>query len=155
MCSTKIFLAMIFNEIKRRVNTSLGLVGGMHPLHPSPVSAPVNWLEFSAAFIDAELCLFFENASFPWSRSVLWLSCRWAFIVLSLYFVVIKLQSWAACFIVLLPCVGGFCPRQHIIFFCSLYFNCYGLRAWMSTTLSYRFYVPTDKSFRYVGVYRV
>ena len=25
---------MIFNEIKCRVNTSLGLVGGMHPLHP-------------------------------------------------------------------------------------------------------------------------
>jgi len=31
---------MIFNEIKCRVNTSLGLVGGMHPLHPHPVSAP-------------------------------------------------------------------------------------------------------------------
>jgi len=29
---------MIFNEIKCRVNTSLGLVGGMHPLHP-PVPA--------------------------------------------------------------------------------------------------------------------
>ena len=26
---------MIFNEIKCHVNTSLGLVGGMHPLHPS------------------------------------------------------------------------------------------------------------------------
>jgi len=26
-------------EIKCHVNTSLGLVGGMHPLHP-PVSAP-------------------------------------------------------------------------------------------------------------------
>jgi len=25
---------MIFNEIKGHVNTSLGLVGGMHPLHP-------------------------------------------------------------------------------------------------------------------------
>jgi len=24
---------MIFNEIKHHVNTSLGLVGGMHPLH--------------------------------------------------------------------------------------------------------------------------
>jgi len=31
MCSTKIFLAMSFNEIKCHVNTSLGLVGGMHP----------------------------------------------------------------------------------------------------------------------------
>jgi len=27
----KSILAMIFNEIKRHVNTSLGLVGGMHP----------------------------------------------------------------------------------------------------------------------------
>jgi len=68
------------------------------------------------------------------------------FTVLSLYFVVIKPQSCAACVIILLPCVGGCCPRQHMIFLCSLYFNCYGLRAWMSTTLSYRFYVPTDKS---------
>jgi len=34
MCRTKIFLAMIFNEIECHVNTSLGLVGGMHPLHP-------------------------------------------------------------------------------------------------------------------------
>jgi len=25
---------MIFNEIKCHVNTSLGLAGGMHPLHP-------------------------------------------------------------------------------------------------------------------------
>jgi len=25
---------MIFNEIKCHVNTSFGLVGGMHPLHP-------------------------------------------------------------------------------------------------------------------------
>jgi len=40
MCSTKIFLAMILNEIKCHVNTFLGLVGGMHPLHPRPVSAP-------------------------------------------------------------------------------------------------------------------
>jgi len=32
-----------------------------------------------AAFIAAELSLFFENASFPWSGAVLWLSCRWAF----------------------------------------------------------------------------
>jgi len=31
---------MIFNEIKCRVNTSLGLVGGMYPLHHPPVSAP-------------------------------------------------------------------------------------------------------------------
>jgi len=31
---------MIFNEIKCRVNTSLGLVGGMHPLHPPCVFAP-------------------------------------------------------------------------------------------------------------------
>jgi len=27
---------MNFNEIKCHVNTSLGLVGGMHPLHPPP-----------------------------------------------------------------------------------------------------------------------
>ena len=26
---------MIFNEIKCHVNTSLGLDGGLHPLHPS------------------------------------------------------------------------------------------------------------------------
>jgi len=32
---------MIFNQIKCHVNTSLGLVGGMNPLHPLPVSAPV------------------------------------------------------------------------------------------------------------------
>jgi len=30
---------MNFNEIKCHVNISLGLVGGMHALHP-PVSAP-------------------------------------------------------------------------------------------------------------------
>jgi len=30
----KNILAMIFNEIKCHVNTSLGLVGGMHSLHP-------------------------------------------------------------------------------------------------------------------------
>ena len=48
MCSTKIFLAMIFNEIKCHVNTSLGVVGGMHPLHP-PVSAPAPVPRFSAA----------------------------------------------------------------------------------------------------------
>ena len=35
----KNILAMIFNEIKCHVNTSLGLVRGMHSLHP-PVSAP-------------------------------------------------------------------------------------------------------------------
>ena len=28
---------MIFNEIKCCVNTSLGLVGGMHTLHPHPL----------------------------------------------------------------------------------------------------------------------
>ena len=39
MCSTKIFLALIFNEIKCHVNTSLGLVGVMHPLHPPCVRA--------------------------------------------------------------------------------------------------------------------
>ena len=32
---------MIFNEIKYHVNTSLCVVGGMHPLHPPPKSAPV------------------------------------------------------------------------------------------------------------------
>ena len=41
MCRTKIFLAMIFNEIKCHVNTSLGLVGGCIPWIPHPpVSAP-------------------------------------------------------------------------------------------------------------------
>jgi len=30
----KSIFAMIFNEIKCHVNTSLGLVEGMHPLHP-------------------------------------------------------------------------------------------------------------------------
>jgi len=30
-------LAMLFNEIKCHVNTSLGLVGGMHPVHASPL----------------------------------------------------------------------------------------------------------------------
>jgi len=33
-------LAMIFNEIKCQVKTSLGLVGGVSPASP-PVSAPV------------------------------------------------------------------------------------------------------------------
>jgi len=31
---------MIFNEVKSHVNASLGLVGGMYPLHTPPVSAP-------------------------------------------------------------------------------------------------------------------
>jgi len=31
MCSTKIFLTIIFNDIKYHVNTSLGLVGGCIP----------------------------------------------------------------------------------------------------------------------------
>jgi len=31
---------MIFNEIECHVNTFLGLVEGMHPLHLLPVSAP-------------------------------------------------------------------------------------------------------------------
>jgi len=39
MCSTKIFLAMIFNEIKCHVNTSLGLVGGCIPCIPPCVRA--------------------------------------------------------------------------------------------------------------------
>jgi len=39
MYSTKIVLAMIFSEIKCHVNTCLGLVGGMHPLHPPCVRA--------------------------------------------------------------------------------------------------------------------
>jgi len=47
MCSTKILLAMIFNEIKCHVNTSLGLVGGdASPLCPR---LDVNSL-FSVAF---------------------------------------------------------------------------------------------------------
>jgi len=36
----KSILAMIFNEIKCHVNTSLGLVGNASPAYP-PVSAPV------------------------------------------------------------------------------------------------------------------
>jgi len=36
---------MIFNEIKCRDNTCLGLVGGIHPLHP-PVSAPGSRCDF-------------------------------------------------------------------------------------------------------------
>jgi len=36
----KNILAMIFNEIKCHVNTSLGLVGRMHPLHP-PLCPPL------------------------------------------------------------------------------------------------------------------
>jgi len=34
MCSTKLNLAMIFNEIKCHVNTSFGLVGGCIPCTP-------------------------------------------------------------------------------------------------------------------------
>ena len=37
----KSIMAMTFNEIKCHVNTCLGLVGGMHPLHPPCVRA---WL---------------------------------------------------------------------------------------------------------------
>jgi len=40
MCSTKLYLAMIFNEIKCHVNTFLGLVGGDASLASPPVSAP-------------------------------------------------------------------------------------------------------------------
>jgi len=39
MCSAKISLAMTFNEIKFRINTSLGLMGGCIPCIP-PVSVP-------------------------------------------------------------------------------------------------------------------
>jgi len=39
MRSTKIFLSMIFNEIKCHVNTSLGLVGECIPCIPSCVRA--------------------------------------------------------------------------------------------------------------------
>jgi len=42
MCSTKIFLATIFNEIKFHVNIFLGLVGRMHPLHPPCVRSWVH-----------------------------------------------------------------------------------------------------------------
>ena len=38
----KNILAIIFNEIKCHVNTSLGLVGRMHPLHPPLMSAPAH-----------------------------------------------------------------------------------------------------------------
>jgi len=47
MHSAKIFLAVIFNEIKCHVNTSLGLVGGIHPLHPPCVDA---WTAVSRYF---------------------------------------------------------------------------------------------------------
>jgi len=50
MCSTKVFLAMIFNEIKGHVNTSLCLVGGMRPYIPPLCSRlvpcgplPIKW----------------------------------------------------------------------------------------------------------------
>jgi len=53
MCSTKIFLAMIFNEIKCHINTSSGLVGGMHPLHvPAPASVATLLLRKSTRFHD-------------------------------------------------------------------------------------------------------
>jgi len=38
---------MILNEIKCHVNTSLGLVGGMHPLHSPPVPRLVKRGDFS------------------------------------------------------------------------------------------------------------
>ena len=38
---------MIFNEIKYRVNTSLRLVGGMHPLHPPLCPCLVVSLQFT------------------------------------------------------------------------------------------------------------
>ena len=55
MWSTKIFLAMIFNEIKCRVSTSLGLVGAA-----SPVSAP-------ALFATSNLSL--RSLLFSWTAA--------------------------------------------------------------------------------------
>ena len=40
MRTTEIFFVMIVNEIKCHVNTLFSSGGGMHPLHPPPVSAP-------------------------------------------------------------------------------------------------------------------
>jgi len=34
---------MIFNDIKCHVNTSLGLVGEMHPLHPPVTGQEQGW----------------------------------------------------------------------------------------------------------------
>ena len=42
---------MIFNEIKCHVKTSLGLVGGMHPLHPSCVRSWLLLLNNTAVFL--------------------------------------------------------------------------------------------------------
>jgi len=58
MCSTKIFLAMIFNEIECHVNTSLGLVGGCIP----PVSAPDFCLD--SLFAGMTLALHTDGAHF-------------------------------------------------------------------------------------------
>jgi len=40
MCSTKIFLVMIFNEIKCHVNTFLGLVEDASPISPLCLRLP-------------------------------------------------------------------------------------------------------------------
>jgi len=50
-------LAMLFNEIKCHVNTSLGLVGDMDLLHPPPVSAPA--LKFRAS-IELKYLIFYR-----------------------------------------------------------------------------------------------
>jgi len=50
MCSTKLYLAMISNEIKCHVNTFLGLVGGCIPCIP-PCVRPWSSSSFNDAFI--------------------------------------------------------------------------------------------------------
>jgi len=48
MCSAKIFFAIIFNEIKRHVNTSLSLVGG----NASPLQSQSNFYKISEFLMD-------------------------------------------------------------------------------------------------------
>ena len=55
---------MIFNEIKCHVNTSLGLVGGIHPLHPPRVRAWQLLILYCFShvkifrFLDISFCMF-------------------------------------------------------------------------------------------------
>jgi len=46
---------MILNEIKCHVNTSLGLVGGMHPLQPFPCVRPWKGDGFDTVFYQTEV----------------------------------------------------------------------------------------------------
>jgi len=65
---------MIFNEIKCHVNTSLGLVGRMHPLHPHCVRA---WecLHFFCrfgVFITRHLSHFWGEVVFGFEKKLFW-----------------------------------------------------------------------------------